>query len=150
MPGFYCLQCVTLADIGKNFMATTVPRGTCAANILRCVFLLLFAAPAHPAYPDKPIRIIVPFAPGGNIDITARTIAPGLSEFLGQPVVVDNRGGAGGKQGTEIAAKAAPDGYTLLLGSSGALTMSPAFYKVGYDPIRDFAPTSWFLSSRSY
>ena len=142
MPGIYCLQCVTLADIGKNFIATTVPRGRCAANILRCVFLLLFAAPAYPAYPDKPIRIIVPFAPGGNIDITARTIAPGLTEFLGQPVVVDNRGGAGGKQGTEIAAKAAPDGYTLLLGSSGALTMSPAFYKVGYDPIRDFAPTS--------
>src|SRR4051812_12452445 len=75
------------------------------------------------AYPEKPIRIIVPFAPGGNIDITARTIAPGLTEYLGQPVVVDNRGGAGGKQGTEIAAKAAPDGYTLLLGSSGALTM---------------------------
>jgi len=142
MPGFYCLQCVTLADIGKNFMETTVPRGRCAANILRCALLLLIAGPAYPAYPEKPIRIIVPFAPGGNIDITARTIAPGLTEFLGQPVVVDNRGGAGGKQGTEIAAKTAPDGYTLLLGSSGALTMSPAFYKVGYDPIKDFAPTS--------
>ena len=76
-------------------------------DILRCVFICCFAR-RHPAYPDKPIRIIVPFAPGGNIDITARTIAPGLSEFLGQPVVVDNRGGAGGKQGTEIAAKAAP------------------------------------------
>ena len=88
------------------------------------------------------MRIIVPFAPGGNIDITARTVAPGLSEFLGQPVVVDNRGGAGGKVGTETAAKATPDGYTLLLGSSGALTMSPAFYRVGYDPLRDFAPTS--------
>ncbi len=97
---------------------------------------------AHAAYPDKPIRIIVPFAPGGNIDITARTIAPGLTEFLGQPVVVDNRGGAGGKAGTELAAKATPDGYTLLLGSSGALTMSPAFYKVGYDTLKDFAPTS--------
>ena len=97
---------------------------------------------AHAAYPDKPIRIIVPFAPGGNIDITARTIAPGLTEFLGQPVIVDNRGGAGGKAGTELAAKATPDGYTLLLGSSGALTMSPAFYKVGYDTLKDFATTS--------
>jgi tripartite-type tricarboxylate transporter receptor subunit TctC len=97
---------------------------------------------AGAAYPDKPVRIIVPFAPGGNIDITARTVAPGLSEFLGQPVVVDNRGGAGGKVGTETAAKATPDGYTLLLGSSGALTMSPAFYRVGYDPLKDFAPTS--------
>jgi tripartite-type tricarboxylate transporter receptor subunit TctC len=110
--------------------------------------ILLLTAPvllmplAHAAYPDKPIRIIVPFAPGGNIDITARTIAPGLTEFLGQPVVVDNRGGAGGKAGTEIAAKAAPDGYSLLLGSSGALTMSPAFYRVGYDPLKDFVPTS--------
>lgn len=104
--------------------------------------LLIAATLAHAAYPERPIRIIVPFAPGGNIDITARTIAPGLTEYLGQPVVVDNRGGAGGKQGTEIAAKAAPDGYTLLLGSSGALTMSPAFYKVGYDPLKDFATTS--------
>ena len=69
---------------------------------------------AGAAYLDKPVRIIVPFAPGGNIDITARTVAPGLSEFLGQPVVVDNRGGAGGKVGTETAAKATPDGYTLI------------------------------------
>jgi tripartite-type tricarboxylate transporter receptor subunit TctC len=115
-----------------------------AQNCTRHVIwaLCCLASLAQAAWPEKPIRIIVPFAPGGNIDITARTIAPGLTEHLGQPVVVDNRGGAGGKQGTEIAAKAAPDGYTLLLGSSGALTMSPAFYKVGYDPLKDFAPTS--------
>ena len=112
------------------------------ALMLHCAAVVWLAPQAHAAYPDKAIRIIVPFAPGGNIDITARTIAPGLSEFLGQPVVVDNRGGAGGKAGTEVAAKSAPDGYTLLLGSSGALTMSPAFYRVGYDPIKDFAPTS--------
>jgi tripartite-type tricarboxylate transporter receptor subunit TctC len=113
-----------------------------SAKLSTCALLLSLAPPAYAAYPDKPIRIIVPFAPGGNIDITARTVAPGLTEFLGQPVVVDNRGGAGGKAGTEIAAKATPDGYTLLLGSSGALTMSPAFYRVGYDSLKDFAPTS--------
>ncbi len=123
-------------------MMTAVPHSRFSASVLTCAFTLSCAALAHAAYPEKPIRIIVPFAPGGNIDITARTIAPGLTEFLGQPVVVDNRGGAGGKAGTELAAKATPDGYTLLLGSSGALTMSPAFYRVGYDTLRDFAPTS--------
>jgi tripartite-type tricarboxylate transporter receptor subunit TctC len=122
-------------------MSTVMLSARTIAAFSSCA-LALGGSLAQAAYPEKPIRIIVPFAPGGNIDITARTIAPGLTEYLGQPVVVDNRGGAGGKQGTEIAAKAAPDGYTLLLGSSGALTMSPAFYKVGYDPLKDFAPTS--------
>lgn len=110
-----------------------------------CLLLLLFCAihGAHAAYPDKPLRLIVPFAPGGNIDITARIVAPALSEHLGQQVLVDNRGGAGGRIGTEMAAKATPDGYTLLLGSSGALTMNPVFSPLkSYDPVRDFAPTS--------
>lgn len=95
------------------------------------------------AYPDRPIRLIAPFAPGGNIDITARTMAPGMSEQLGQSVIVENRGGAGGRIGTEMVAKSAPDGYTLLLGSSGSLTVNPAFTTVrAYDPVRDFAGTS--------
>jgi tripartite-type tricarboxylate transporter receptor subunit TctC len=108
----------------------------------------LSAAGAYPlsaaaAYPDRPIRLVAPFAPGGNIDLTARTVAPGLTGELGQPVVVENRGGAGGRIGTEFVAKAAPDGYTLLLGSSGSLTVNPAFSaNVTYDPVRDFAPTS--------
>jgi len=85
----------------------------------------------------------VPFAPGGNIDLTARTIAPGMSQVLGQPVVVDNRSGAGGRIGAEVAAKSAPDGYTLLLGSSGSLTINPVFgTNVSYDPLRDFTPTT--------
>ncbi len=109
-------------------------------------FALLFAvaaATASAAYPEKPIRIIVPYVPGGNIDITARTLAPGLGEALGQTIVVENRGGAGGTIGTEIAAKAPADGYTLLLGSSGTLTNAPALYpKLGYDPLKDFATTS--------
>jgi tripartite-type tricarboxylate transporter receptor subunit TctC len=105
--------------------------------------LLLPAASGLGAYPDKPVRIIVPFAPGGNIDITARAVAPGLAEALGQPVVVDNRGGGGGRIGTALVAKAPPDGYTLLLGASGTLTVQPAFYQnPGYDPLKDFAFTS--------
>ena len=95
------------------------------------------------SYPNRPVRIIVPFAPGGNIDITARTIAPGLTEALGQPVVVDNRGGAGGRIGAALVAKAPPDGYTLLLGASGTLAVQPAFHEdPGYHPLRDFAFTS--------
>ena len=105
--------------------------------------LLLSAVSGFGAYPDRPIRIIVPFAPGGNIDITARAIAPGLSEALGQPVVIDNRGGGGGRIGTALVAKSPPDGYTLLLGASGTLTVQPAFYQnAGYDPLKDFAFTS--------
>jgi len=104
---------------------------------------LLAAGSALAAYPEKTIRIIVPYAPGGNIDITARTIAPGMSEALGQQIVIDNRGGAGGTLGTDIAAKSAPDGYTLLLGSTGTLSTAPPLYpKLGYDPIKDFATTS--------
>jgi tripartite-type tricarboxylate transporter receptor subunit TctC len=98
---------------------------------------------AAASYPNRPIRIVVPFAPGGNIDINARAVAPGLSEALGQPVVVDNRGGAGGRIGTTLVAKAPPDGYTLLLGASGTLAVQPAFHDdIEYQPLRDFAFTS--------
>ena len=98
---------------------------------------------APSTYPTKPVRIVVPFAPGGNIDITARSIAPGLTEALGQPVVVDNRGGAGGRIGTALVAKSPPDGYTLLLGASGTLSVQPVFHDdPDYDPLRDFVFTS--------
>jgi len=108
---------------------------------LSALLLAAYSAPA--AYPERAIRIIVPYAPGGNIDITASTIAPGMSEALGQQVVIDNRGGAGGTLGTDIGAKAAPDGYTLTLGSTGTLSTAPPLYpKLGYDPIKDFAFTS--------
>ncbi|MBI1991086.1 MAG: tripartite tricarboxylate transporter substrate binding protein [Betaproteobacteria bacterium] len=104
---------------------------------------LLDTAGAWAAYPEKPIRIIVPYAPGGNIDVNARIVAPALTERLGQPVVVENRGGAGSRIGTEMAAKAAPDGYTLLLGSSGSLTINPVFSpNATIDPLRDFSYTS--------
>lgn len=102
----------------------------------------LQAAPAAAAFPEKPVRIVVAFAPGGNIDITARTIAPGLQEALGQPVLVDNRGGAGGRIGATLVAKSPPDGYTVLLGASGTLAVQPAFHDdIEYQPLRDFVFT---------
>jgi tripartite-type tricarboxylate transporter receptor subunit TctC len=112
-------------------------------KVLCTVLCAAATATVFAAYPERPIRIVVPFAPGGNIDITARTIAPGMSEQLGQTVLVENRGGAGGRIGTEAVAKAAPDGYTWLLGSSGSLTVNPVFTShPTYDPLRDFAATS--------
>jgi tripartite-type tricarboxylate transporter receptor subunit TctC len=107
---------------------------------------MLLLAPAIPygqGYPSKPIRIIVPFAPGGNIDITARTIAPGLTEALGQPVIVENRSGAGGRIGATVVAKSPPDGYTVLLGAPGTLISQPVFHDdTEYQPLRDFVYTS--------
>lgn len=105
------------------------------------------AVAAEIAYPSRPIRIVDPFPPGGPSDIVARSISPRLSEALGQTVVVDNRGGAAGVVGCEIVAKAAPDGHTLLLGPSGALTIQPTLSsKLPYDPRRDFEPVTQLTS----
>jgi tripartite-type tricarboxylate transporter receptor subunit TctC len=96
--------------------------------------------PAH-SYPTRPIRFICPYVAGGAGDIFTRTIAQKLTEALGQSVVVDNRPGANGGIGTDLVAKSAPDGHTLLMGNSGPLTINPALYKkVPYDPVKDFAP----------
>lgn len=98
-------------------------------------------APWAQSYPTKPIRFIVPFAPGGNTDIQGRLIAQKLSASLGQQVVVDNRGGAGGTLGVDLAAKAAPDGYTIVLASFGNILVAPELYKnLPYDPVKDLAP----------
>jgi len=96
---------------------------------------------ARAAFPDRPIRIIVPFAPGGNVDIVTRVVGEKLLTELGQPIVVENRTGAGGSIGAEQVARATPDGYTLLMGSSGPLTVNPFVQaKMGYDPLKDFVP----------
>lgn len=92
-------------------------------------------------YPERPIRMVVPFASGSNIDITARQIMPKFSEFLGQQVVVDNRGGAGGTIGANVVAKATPDGYTLLMGNAPTHGLAPSMYKdLPYDPVKHFTP----------
>jgi len=111
----------------------------------KALCVLVFACTASGAsaqtYPARPIRMVVPFAPGGNVDINARAVAPGLGQLLGQQIIVDNRAGAGGTIGTDVVAKSPPDGYTLLMASSSIMTNGPAVYpKLPYDIVRDFAP----------
>ena len=112
-----------------------------AASVLHAGSAVAQAA-AQP-YPAKPIRLMVPFPPGGSTDIVARIVAQKLSSQLGQPLVIENRGGAGGTLGAAAVAKAAPDGYSLLVGSTSTHVVAPSVYaKLDYDPIRDFAPIS--------
>jgi tripartite-type tricarboxylate transporter receptor subunit TctC len=93
------------------------------------------------SYPSKPIRIVVPFAPGGSSDVLARAIGQKLTVAWGQPVVIENKPGAGGNIGAENVARSAPDGYSLLMIDVGTITISPALFpKLGYDPVKDFAP----------
>ena len=115
-----------------------------AARALICALLAAGAAGAQP-YPVKPVRMIVAFPAGGGSDIVGRALAQQLTELLGQPVVVDNRGGAGGIIGTELGARAAPDGYTLTVGSSGGFAITPHLNpKLPYHPVKDFAPVGLF------
>jgi tripartite-type tricarboxylate transporter receptor subunit TctC len=99
-------------------------------------FLLSTAALAQP-YPNHPVKVIVPWPPGQATDIAARMLAQKLQEALGQPFIIDNRAGAGGSIGTEVAAKSAPDGYTLLAASSGPVSIMPSLQKLSYDPLKD-------------
>ena len=116
-----------------------VVRGFCAA----IVALWLGVAAAQQAYPTKPIRFIVTFPPGGSSDLIARAQAPALSDRLRQPVLVENKPGAGGNIGMDLVAKAAPDGYTMGLGAAGALAANVSLYaKMPYDPVKDFTPVS--------
>jgi tripartite-type tricarboxylate transporter receptor subunit TctC len=96
-------------------------------------------------YPTRPIRFVVPYPPGGGTDIIARIVQPKLSEALGQPIVIENRGGAGGAVGTEAAARSTPDGYTFLFTLSSH-TINPLLYKLNYDIERDFVPVSMIVS----
>ena len=99
-------------------------------------------------YPEKALRVVVPFAPGGSTDIVGRIMTQRLSERIKQPVVLDNRGGGGGNIGSDMVAKAPPDGYTLLIGTVGSLTINPSLYKrMPYDPLKDLTPIAYFGST---
>jgi tripartite-type tricarboxylate transporter receptor subunit TctC len=100
------------------------------------------------SYPAKPVRMVVPFPAGGATDIVGRLIAQKLTESWGQPVIVDNRSGAGGTIGSDVAAKSAPDGYTMLIGTSSTHAIAPSLYsRLPYDPVRDFAPVTLVASA---
>ena len=123
-------------------------------KIARWSALLLCCLGALPSYaqtyPARAVRMIVPFPPGGPNDILARVVSQKMSESLGQQIIVDNRGGAGGIIGTEAGAKAAPDGYTLLLSGTAALSINPSLHaKLPYDPVKDFAPISLLATAPS-
>lgn len=117
---------------------------TCAAFALTCSALA-----QEPRYPSKPIKLVVGYPPGGATDIVARTIAAKLQDLLGQPVIVDNKPGATSNIGSELVAKSAPDGYTLLLGTIANATNMTAYKSPGYDTLRDFAPITQTMSAPS-
>ncbi|WP_407851675.1 Bug family tripartite tricarboxylate transporter substrate binding protein [Bordetella petrii] len=114
-----------------------------AARACAAIALAGLTATAHAAWPDKPVRIVVPYPPGGNVDVAARLIAPGLQAALGQPFIVENKPGAGGMIAGEHVARAEPDGYTLFMAANGPLLFSPLIFKRdAYKWDRDFAPIS--------
>ena len=118
-------------------------RAILTAGVVLAALVLAPVTLRAQSYPSKPIRLIIPFPPGGSTDILGRSLAQKLSEAWGQQVLVDNRGGAGGTIGADLAAKAPADGYTLLMGHIGTLAVNVSLYpKLSYDPVRDFAPVS--------
>lgn len=117
-------------------------------SIAACAIGALSAPAIAQEYPNKPVRLIVPFPPGGTTDVAGRLVAQHLTEAWRQQVIVDNRPGAGGVIGTELAAKSTPDGYTVLIGSITTHAVNPALYtKLNFDPIKDFTPVSLVVSS---
>lgn len=112
------------------------------AIFLVCMFAASLACAAGEQWPVKPIRLVVNFPPGGTTDQMARALGPRLAEALGQPVVIDNRGGAGGNIGLEVVAKSVPNGYTLLISSGSPITVGPHLYKLGFDVARDLVPVA--------
>lgn len=121
-----------------------IPRVT--ASLMAAVALASAPALAQPAYPSKTIRLVVPFAPGGSTDVLARLMADAMRQDLGQPVVVENKAGAGGNIGGDMVAKADPDGYTLLMAAAGPTVINPSLYStMPYDPAKDLQPVSLLI-----
>src|SRR5947209_508100 len=117
---------------------------TYVSRLLFCLLALLFAdtTAAQTTYPERPIRLVVGFPPGGAPDTVARLLGQKLSEALGKPIVLDNATGAGGNIATERVVKSAPDGYTLGFLVNGQLVINPSMYKLAFDPAKDLAPIS--------
>jgi len=130
----------------RNLLVALGASGTTGA-LLVCALLLAAGPVAAQSYPSKPIRWVVPFPTSGATDILTRTIGQKLSEALGQPVIVDNKPGAGGALGSDLVAKAAPDGYTLLMATTSTHSIGPALQKLPYDAQRDFAAISLVADS---
>jgi tripartite-type tricarboxylate transporter receptor subunit TctC len=120
---------------------------TCRALLTALLSVMTLASAVAAEYPSRPLRLLVPFPPGGGVDLIARVIGNRLTESLGQQIVIDNRAGGGGVIATDTAAKAPADGYTLLLGFIGPLAISPAISQLPYDPARDFAGLDLLASS---
>ena len=132
----------------STFLLRTGRRLALGAAVALAVAAMLPTMAAAQSFPTKPIRIVVPFPPGGSTDLLARRIGEKLAAVWGQPVVVDNRAGAGGTLGADYVAKSAPDGYTLLMGVTGSNAIANALYpKLPYDVVKDFAPVSLVVSS---
>jgi tripartite-type tricarboxylate transporter receptor subunit TctC len=139
VPAHTHIRAVSRVAIRAVLVATAVVLGAVAATPV--------AQASEPPWPSKPIRLVAPFPTGGSSDAVARVLAKALTEQLGQPVVVDNRPGAAATIGTQFVAKAAPDGYTLLLGNSAVLTLTPQLRPAGFDPQRSFVPIATAVGS---
>ena len=123
------------------------PKMTPFVRLIAVLALAATGSALAQSYPNRPVKVIVPWPPGQATDVAARAVAEKLSTALGQQFVIDNRAGAGGTMGTEVAAKSTPDGYTILAGSSGPISISPNVQKVGYDPDRDLDPIALMATS---
>ncbi|MEN3354771.1 MAG: hypothetical protein V7640_2929 [Betaproteobacteria bacterium] len=135
-------------NAGRAIPSASMKNGLFAACAGGLLLLLLASGHTAAVYPDRPVRLVVPFPPGGGNDILARAVGQRLTEALAQQTVIDNRGGAGGMVGGQIAATSAPDGYTLFLGSLGSLAHNPALRpNLPYSPPRDFAAVSLLATS---
>lgn len=136
-------HCTTSHPAGMAQDAITNRRSALACIGSVALFSIANPVWADSPWPTRPVRIVVPFAPGGTTDLLARALAPELSRVLGQPFVVENRAGAGGNVGAELVARAAPDGYTLLMGTVGTHGINRALYdRLPYDPVKDFTPVT--------
>src|SRR6266850_813618 len=134
-----------LARSPRARLKTLLPEAAMRKSIVLALGLLAALGASAHDWPSKPVRFIVPYPPGGGTDVIARIVQQPLSEAFGQPIVIENRGGAGGVVGTEVAAKSAPDGYTFLFTLSSH-TINPVLYKVNFDVERDFIPVSLIVS----